>query len=248
VRHALTHARRTCAAWLRRLFAENPLHTGRLSIARVRFAFGSLLCMLLGGVLLLLDTALDRLERERVMRHEVVAARVFDELERELNAHLERESARPSSVYDAPSSQVERWAPYVVGYFTVDDDYRVLSRAQLPAARSARIQAALSEVWPDPRHSFPTPDQLRSRAETARAGSSADEEDRLTNRVGPAEDKERVAQKQLSKVDVSKELAPKMKPSKALDNSPEVLRRLNRAQEVRRAQSKSQSMEDPFAF
>jgi hypothetical protein len=37
-----------------------------------------------------------------------------------------------------------------------------------------------------------------------------------------------------------------MKKSKALDNSPEVLRRLNRAQEVR--QSQAQSMEDPFAY
>jgi hypothetical protein len=233
----VTWARRAWSRWPPRLFAAGPLQTGKLSIARVRFAFGSLLCMLLCGVLLLLSAALDRLEQERVMRHEVVAARVFDELERELNAHLERESARPSSVYDAPTSQVAAWAPYVVGYFTVANDYRVLSNARLPAPRSARIQAALARVWPDPRHSFPA------------VASSSDEDYRSANTLDESIAKDLVVQKQRSAAaGADKKLAPKLKTSKAFDNSPEVLRRLNRAQEVRQSQLPAQSKEDPFAY
>lgn len=255
MRHALNHAREVCSRffarapegalrWLRRLFADasslprkhaGRFDTGKLSLARVRLAFASLLFMLLAGVLMLLHSALDRLEQERRLRHEVVAERVFDELERELNAHLERESARPSSAYDAPTSQVGTWAPYVVGYFTVAEDYRVLGGEQLTLARKARINDALARVWPNPR---------RSSAATAAAAEAKDKDnahaaDGSTERshLGLAK------MKRMSGTEVNKALAPK-----ALDNSPEVLRRLNRGQEARQKQAQSQSMQDPFGY
>ncbi|HEY6880683.1 MAG TPA: hypothetical protein VI299_21820, partial [Polyangiales bacterium] len=102
----------------------------QLSLTRVRLAFAACALLLSMGTWVLLDNALERLERERKLRHEVVAERVFDELERELSAYLERESARPSAAYEE-SSDVASWAPFVIGYFRVDDAYHLISRDQL---------------------------------------------------------------------------------------------------------------------
>lgn len=244
----MRQAREVLARWLRRLFVGDALprargksgfDVGALSIARVRLAFASLLLMLLGGVLMLLHSALDRLEQERRLRHEVVAERVFDELERELNAHLERESARPSSAYDAPTSQVSAWAPYVVGYFTVAEDYRVLGAEQLTLARKARVEGALARVWPNPRKA-----SVRSRA----GAVDTDQDDVRAADTGSERSRSGIAKmKRTSSVEVDKALAPKVRSGKALDNSPEVLRRLNRGQEARQKQQ-SQSTQDPFGY
>jgi hypothetical protein len=181
----------------------------QLSLTRVRVAFAACTMLLLFGTWSLLNSALDRLERERRLRHEVVAERVFDELERELSAYLERESARPSAAYDA-SSEVQHWAPFVVGYFTVDDAYHLLSRDQLAAARAQRLESALARVWPNPSAPPVQPDPS------------------LVQKSVP----------ELSKKSRSK--------LKAMDDSPEVLRRLNRAQDSR--QAPSNDGQDPFAF
>jgi hypothetical protein len=243
VRHAVTRARLAAALWLRRRVASGTIglsvDTGRLSIARVRLAFGSLLFMLLAGVLMLLHSALDRLEQERRLRHEVVAERVFDELERELNAHLERESARPSSAYDAPTSQVDAWAPYVVGYFTVAQDYRVLSGDQLTLARKARIHAALARVWPNPqRPATASGTRSASRKDDAPAAEPAHE----------ASDLGLAKMKRAAGRELNKSLPSKSASEPPLDQSPEVLRRLNRGQETRQKRANSQSMQDPFGY
>jgi hypothetical protein len=57
-----------------------------------------------------------KLSHESRLRHEVVAERVFDEFERELNSVLKSEIERPSSAYDAPTDP-SLWAPFVLGYF-----------------------------------------------------------------------------------------------------------------------------------
>lgn len=261
MRHAVSHAREVCSRFfarasagvlrrLRRLFGDDAsslprsrggrFDPGKLSIGRVRLAFASLLFMLLAGVLMLLHSALDRLEQERRLRHEVVAERVFDELERELNAHLERESARPSSAYDAPTSQVGAWAPYVVGYFTVAEDYRVLGGEQLTHARKARIDDALARVWPNPR---------RSSTQTTAAAEDKDKDSARAGDVSTERSRLGMAKlKRMSSAEVEKTLPSKLSSDKALDNSPEVLRRLNRGQEARQKQAKSQSMQDPFGY
>jgi hypothetical protein len=122
----------------------------QLSLTRLRIAFLSLGALLLGALLLFVSSALARLEHQRELRHRVVAERIFDELERELTAHLVAESERPSSAYDSPSTRVDGWAPFVVGYFTVADGYRVVAREQLAPERVARLEHALSTVWPGP--------------------------------------------------------------------------------------------------
>jgi hypothetical protein len=85
-----------------------------------------------------------RLEAQRRLRHEIVAERIFDEMERELTALLATESARPSDAYSASSTRVEHWAPFVVGYFTRDAaGIHIVAQSQIDPARSARLVRAL---------------------------------------------------------------------------------------------------------
>src|SRR5690349_6800907 len=121
-----------------------------LSLTRLQVAFLSLGVLLLGALFLFVSSALSRLDRQRELRHEVVAERIFDELERELTAHLIMESERPSEAYDALSTSPDAWAPFVVGYFTVSDGYRVVARDKLAPARVARLERSLASVWPAP--------------------------------------------------------------------------------------------------
>jgi hypothetical protein len=196
----------------------------RLSLKRLRAAFLALGLVLLGALFLLVSSALARLDRQRELRHEVVAERIFDELERELTAHLIVESERPSEAYDALSTSPSAWAPFVVGYFTVSDGYRVVARDQLAAPRVQRLERALASVWPAPA-GVPEP------------------------QATPAD---------LSRLDQPALEVPK---NKAVQSSPEVLRRLNRASEERKQQeqrispkpktshsprSKDSHDEDPF--
>jgi hypothetical protein len=126
-----------------------------LSLKRLRAAFFALGIVLLGALYLLVSSALARLDRQRKLRHEVVAERIFDELERELTAHFLVESERPSQAYDAQVTTPEAWAPFVVGYFTVADGYRVVARDKLPGPRVVRLEQALARVWPAPSHVVP---------------------------------------------------------------------------------------------
>jgi hypothetical protein len=115
-------------------------------LTRLRLWFVALGVLLLTPLGFLLDAVDERIEAQRRLRHEVVAERIFDELERELTALIDAESARPSVAYDEPT-QVEAWAPYVVGYFKLGvDGVELLARDQLGAARSARLTAALGTL------------------------------------------------------------------------------------------------------
>ena len=94
----------------------------RLSaLNRLRLAFCGIGALLLGPLGLLAHSVNERLEAQRRLRHEVVADRIFDELERELTAMLTQEFARPSSVYDAASIDAGGAVPYVLRYFTSAD-------------------------------------------------------------------------------------------------------------------------------
>lgn len=120
------------------------------SLARVRIAFLAIGIALLCALGMFVRSALVRLEHQRRLRHEVVAERIFDEVERELTTYLDSETARPSAAYDVEHSEPRNWAPFVVGYFTVESGYRVVGRNTLDAARVSRIEGALSRVWPSP--------------------------------------------------------------------------------------------------
>jgi hypothetical protein len=108
--------------------------------------------LLLGAALLvplgwLLRSVDARLEAQRRLRHELVAERIFDEMEGELTALLAREDARPSAAYAATSTRVENWAPFVVGYFTRDArGVQIVAKPQLEAARVSRLEATLKRA------------------------------------------------------------------------------------------------------
>jgi signal transduction histidine kinase len=99
---------------------------------RVRLALLGLALAVALPVGILLARALQAAEAERQIRHDAVAGRAFDEMERVLTAWLEREEARPFDAYGfyrgegaarirTPLSQ-EPSEPFVVGAFQVDPD------------------------------------------------------------------------------------------------------------------------------
>ncbi len=90
-----------------------------ISPRRLRLSFivlGTALLGALGGLATLVD---ERLAEARREREEMVASRVFDEMEREVSAFLEQENARPSYTR-LDQTNPETWAPFVVGYFSED--------------------------------------------------------------------------------------------------------------------------------
>jgi hypothetical protein len=110
----------------------------------LRIAFVLLAAALLLPLALLLRSVDSRLEAQRRLRHELVAERIFDEMEGELTALLAREDARPSDAYVGSSTRVENWAPFVVGYFTRDErGVQILAKPQLAPERLHRLEAAL---------------------------------------------------------------------------------------------------------
>jgi hypothetical protein len=119
-------------------------------LTRLRLAFFALGAVLLTPLAFLLVAIEGRVEAQRRLRHEVVAERIFDELERELTAVIEAESARPSAAYDEPTRS-ETWAPFVVGYFKVGAaGLELLARDQLDSARTARLSGVLSALSAPP--------------------------------------------------------------------------------------------------
>ncbi len=96
---------------------------------RIRIAFAALALLLLAPIGLLVERALDSAAREREARHQTVAERVFDEMERLLGEVSRREEERPFGHYGfylerftrSPLSRSPE-EPYIVGYFQVDPD------------------------------------------------------------------------------------------------------------------------------
>jgi hypothetical protein len=131
------------------------------ALTRLRIAFVLLAAALLAPLALLARSMETRLEAQRRLRHEIVAERIFDEMERELTALLATESARPTDAYKASSTRVEHWAPFVVGYFTRDAaGVHIVAQSQIDGTRSARLLRALgpSQVPPEP--AKPAPDRV----------------------------------------------------------------------------------------
>jgi hypothetical protein len=207
-------------------------------LARLRLAFVLLAVLLLLPLALLLNAANERLEAQRLLRHQVVAERVFDELERELTLLLESESQRPSSAY-AQDTSVGAWAPFIVGYFIVDSaGTRYAAEDQLQAVRRARLDAALSE-W----HSGETaePEKASQFEETESIPSlppsvGSRDADTLED---PAAKPGRVLGSSSGAEVKSRRpiLREKAAAARAPRSSPEVLRQLNRADEQRRQQA-----------
>ena len=185
------------------------------TLSRLRLAFVVLGIVLLAPLWLLVRSAQARLEEQRRLRHEIVAERIFDEMERELGELLERERLRPSSAYAAVDTDPLTWAPFVVGYFTHDKDAaHVTARDQLVGARAERVRAVADSAW--------------QRWAAAHAPAIRVPDDQAKRAVSDASD-------------AAKAAAPA--PSYALSNQQEeVLRKLNRGSQ-KRSVSKQQSLE-----
>ncbi|MGH7899558.1 MAG: sensor histidine kinase [Candidatus Binatia bacterium] len=109
---------------------------------RFRVLFVGVSLVLLGLMALLVHRALGGVALERQMRHQAVAERVFDEMERALSNLLETEEARPLERY---AIDVDPPPPsFVVGYFEVDSTGAVQAR---PAPRDNEIEQAVSGLW-----------------------------------------------------------------------------------------------------
>ena len=115
------------------------------TLTKLRAAFAVLGLTLLAALFVLVSSAKARLEAQRRLRHQIVAERIFDEMERELTLLLTLEDARPSSAYDSQRTRARSWAPFVVGYFTYDEKGpHAIAREQLDPTRSARVERAAS--------------------------------------------------------------------------------------------------------
>lgn len=88
-----------------------------LSRARLRWAFVGLGVMLLSTLGALSAMAQRRLTEAQREREEMVASRIFDEMEREISAFLDLEADRPPYL-SLGRTNPETWAPFVVGYFS----------------------------------------------------------------------------------------------------------------------------------
>jgi len=108
-----------------------------------------------------------RIEAQRRLRRDVVAERVFDELEREITLMLDRESQRPSYTL-APDTDPGTWAPFVVGYFVQvarDGETRVSAEERLPDEQRARVRWAVEEyVKRVPKPAAPAGSELAAQA------------------------------------------------------------------------------------
>ncbi|MET0385850.1 MAG: hypothetical protein ABW321_07820 [Polyangiales bacterium] len=158
-------------------------------LTRLRLAFVVLAAALLVPLALLLRSVESRLEAQRRLRHEIVAERVFDEMERELTQLLLREGERPSAAYDATETRVASWAPFVVGYFTRDDDQlRVIAAEQLTAARVARVARAVMPEVVEPARESPADAKggVREGSGAAKAASAHGPESASDRVLAPA--------------------------------------------------------------
>src|SRR5262245_51640948 len=125
---------------------------------------------------LLARRALESVEIERAARHQAVAERVFDEMERALSGFLAAEEQRPFGHYahatrtpGEPFGTVTRSPladppalPFVIGYFQRDPDGSIhLPAERPPEAASAEIVRVIGAYWASPA----TAEKLRAAGE-----------------------------------------------------------------------------------
>lgn len=124
----------------------------RLRIVLVLVALG-----LAVPVMLLVTRARNGERLERELRHQAVAARAFDEMERSLTTLLEREESRPFEAYRALVGETpgppQDLPAFVVGYFRVDPDGSFHAR---PGRNLAQVvQQALARDFEGGRRAAP---------------------------------------------------------------------------------------------
>ncbi len=112
-------------------------------MTRIRAVFVLLALVLLASLAAVVDKAFDTVEAERGSRHQLLADRIIDEMERELSAWLRQEEDRPYGHYRyffVPESSTSKLVnlsrsplseppgePFIVCYFQIDPGGRVSS-------------------------------------------------------------------------------------------------------------------------
>jgi signal transduction histidine kinase len=176
---------------------------------------------------LLVLRAVESLELENAYRHEAVAERVFDEMERSLSDFLLREEPRPPSDYDlglplegssTTPSLVFHGAdePFIVGWFSLDSDggTRLLASQ---ARDDARIQSAVEAALGSRDRKLESRSIASQKADVSDADELAPGRTKATGRA------------RLEK----KELAAAEDAAKVESTAYDVLQELNRAQSLR---------------
>lgn len=186
----------------------------------------TLLLLALGIALpagLIVQRAIASLELESIVRHEAVAERIFDEMERSLSDFLVREESRPPEDYahasSAPESQqehgLERAAfadadePFIVGWFSLDASGQEQTLAVRPGD-AKRVTIAIRDAL-----MRPASVDLRESVTAERA-------------LAPG-------RTQFAKKDARERIDPKMEEAEAdvESNAYDVFQSLNRAQRLR---------------
>ena len=119
------------------------------SLAKLGGAFLALGAALLAVIGILLQSALSQLAEQRRLRHEMVAERVFDEVEREIGSVLHHEANRPAAAYDTVRSDPERWSPFILGYYRRDSEIHLVAAESLAPERGRRVRAAVRRATPE---------------------------------------------------------------------------------------------------
>lgn len=121
--------------------------TPRLSLNQLRIFFFVTGCVVVGAVLSLSYVIHKKMAEAARDREEMIASRVFDELEREISAFLDGENAR-AHYQDLNQTDPELWAPFVVGYFRDDQAFeRSTTQKQLVAADGATSENKRRIAW-----------------------------------------------------------------------------------------------------
>jgi signal transduction histidine kinase len=173
---------------------------------RVRVWFVIVALALAAPIAFLVQRALHSAELERQMRHQAIAERMFDEMERGLSRVLEREEQRPFDHYGV-EMQPAAW-PFVRGYFQIDPDGSVrtmpIPGADQPVADAgAALTRTVGAYWRGGR----APADVREGAAAQLPGTTVD----LNERAQPAASareprKDAVADKAVSAFDALRSL------------------------------------------
>ena len=198
-------------------------------MTKIRITFVLLAFALLLPVALLVRGALQSVGKERELRHQAIAERILDEMERELTTFLRREEERGVEQYarlaSGPVDEVPE--PFIEGYFQVLPDGSV-------------------DAWPESSRSSSV-DFVKSLSQEGNLGQMAERDRRqaaiqqqaLTQRPGTTVPLKLEDQKR----NVALHEDRNESASDAFYSSESVLRQLNRGAYARKTRDASQSMD-----
>ena len=173
---------------------------------RVRLLFAVVALALLAPLAVLIQGARHSAVLERQMRHQAVAERVFDEMERGLSRLLEGEEGRAFDGYVA-AVQAPSW-PFVIGRFQIDPDGTIHALAAAQAKdrssdESGVIERTVGAYWRTARGGAAT---ARLAAGGQVPGTTISVDKNAAPAAAPAAREERAAQQAVSAFDALRSL------------------------------------------